>query len=131
MARQVGQTIGQAVAEAVMPGVIAAVGDRDRVLQERAAGRLSVGGGQPARPGTMVWLASMTKPVTSAAALQLAGQLGLDPGQPAASILSAFGEPRDLEGRGGGLPRLRPPARQVTVCHLLTHTAAPFCNPRN
>jgi hypothetical protein len=85
VARQAGQAADQAVAQATAPGEIAAAGDRDRMLQERAAGRLSVGGGQPARPGTMVWLASMTKPITSSAALQLAGQRGLDPGQRRAS----------------------------------------------
>jgi CubicO group peptidase (beta-lactamase class C family) len=73
--------------------------------------------------------ASKTKPITSVAALQLVEQRGLDLGQPAASILPAFGEPRVLEGSGGGLPRLRPPTRQATVRHLLTHTAGPFCNP--
>jgi hypothetical protein len=43
MARQVGQVVDQAVAQATAPGVIAVAGDR-----------LSSGGGQPARPGTMV-----------------------------------------------------------------------------
>jgi hypothetical protein len=52
MAWQVGQTIDQAVAQATTPGVIAAAGDRDRVPQERAAGRTSLGGGLPARPGS-------------------------------------------------------------------------------
>lgn len=42
----------------------------------------------------MGWPASTTKPITSLAALQLVGQPGLDPGQPAASILSALGELR-------------------------------------
>jgi methyl acetate hydrolase len=129
MARQADQPAGQAPAEAIAPGMIASAGDRDRVLQERAAGRLSLGGGQPARPGTMVWLAPMTKPITSIAALPPAGQRGLDPGQPAVSILPAFREPRVSGGSGGGRPRLRPPARQATVRHLRTHTAAPFCNP--
>jgi hypothetical protein len=50
MAQQVGQTIGQGVADAIVPGVIAAAGDRDRVQSERAAGRVSVDGGQPPRP---------------------------------------------------------------------------------
>jgi hypothetical protein len=34
MARQAGQTIDQAIAKAIVPGVIAAAGDRDRVLYE-------------------------------------------------------------------------------------------------
>jgi CubicO group peptidase (beta-lactamase class C family) len=94
MVRQAGQSADQAAAEAIAPGMIAAVGDRDRGLQEGAAGRLSLGGGQPARPGTMAWRAPMTKPITSIAALPLAGQRGLDPGQSVASILPAFREPR-------------------------------------
>lgn len=77
----------------------------------------------------MVWLASATKPITSVAALPLVEQGGLDPGQPAASILPAFGKPRVPGGSGGGLPRPRPPARQATVRHPLTHTAGSFCNP--
>jgi hypothetical protein len=108
MARQVGQAVDQAVAQATAPGVIAVAGDRDRMLQERAAGRLSSGGGQPARPGTMVWPAPMTRPITSIAALQLAGQPGLDPGQPAASIPPAVAEPRVPGGSGGGLPEAAP-----------------------
>jgi thioredoxin reductase (NADPH) len=38
MARQLDQTIDLAVAEAIVPGVIEAAGDRDRVRYERAAG---------------------------------------------------------------------------------------------
>jgi hypothetical protein len=37
MARQAGQTIDPAVADAIVPGVIAASGDRDRVLYKRRA----------------------------------------------------------------------------------------------
>jgi CubicO group peptidase (beta-lactamase class C family) len=78
----------------------------------------------------MAWRTPVTKPSTSLAALRLTGQRGLDPGQPAASILPAVGELRVPGGSGSGLPRLRPPARQATVRHLLTHTAGPFCNPQ-
>ena len=130
MARQAGQAVNQAEAEAIAPGVIAAAADRNRGLQKRAARRLSLGGGQPARPGTMVWPAPATKPITSLAALQLAGQRGLDPGQPAASILSALGDygspgirrqPAEAAPAGAAGDRSPP----------LTHTAGPFCNPGN
>lgn len=123
MTGRLDQTIDRAVAASILPGAIVAVGTRDRVLYERAAGRLSVGGGEPARPDTMVWLASMTKAITSVAALQLVERRSLQLEQPVASILPAFGELEVLEGFDGDRPRLRPPARQATVCHLLTHTA--------
>ncbi len=90
MAWQAGQAVNQAEAEAIASGVVAVAGDRNRGLQKRAPRRLSLGGGQPVRPGTMVWPASATKPIIRLAALQS----GLDPGQPAASILSALGDYR-------------------------------------
>jgi CubicO group peptidase (beta-lactamase class C family) len=125
MARQAGQAPDPAVAQATAPGMIAAAGDRDRMLQERAARRLNVGGGQPARPGTMVWLAWMTKPGTSIAALRLAGQRGLDPGQRPPSRRPS--ENHRSWGIRRGLPKAAQPARQATVRHLLTHTAGPSC----
>src|SRR5918996_5903701 len=123
MTGRIDQTIDRAVAASIVPGAVAVVGDHDRVLYERSVGRLSVDGFEPARTDTMVWFASMAKPITSVAALQLVerGNLGLD--QPVASALPAFGALRVLEGFDGDRPRLRAPARQATVRHLLTHTA--------
>jgi methyl acetate hydrolase len=117
------ELLEQAVTEEVMPGVIVAVGDPDGVLYEGAFGRLSVEGEEPARPDTIIWLASMTKPIVSVAALQLIEQGGLELEQLVADVLPAFGELQVLEGFDGDAPRLRPPARQATIRHLLTHTS--------
>jgi methyl acetate hydrolase len=117
------ELLEQAVTEGVVPGVIAAVGDPDGVLYEGAFGRLSVEGEEPARPSTMIWIASMTKPIVSVAALQLVEQGGLELEQPVADVLPAFGELQVLEGFDGAAPRLRAPARQATIRHLLTHTS--------
>jgi CubicO group peptidase (beta-lactamase class C family) len=111
-----------AVAEAVVPGVVAVVGDRDGTLYEGAV---------RAQPDTMFYIASMTKALTSVAALQLIerGELELD--QSVADVLPAFGELQVLEGFDGDEPRLRPPARQATIRHLFTHTSGAgywFCN---
>jgi CubicO group peptidase (beta-lactamase class C family) len=99
------------------------VGNRDRVLYEGAFGWLSVDGNVPARPETMVWIASMTKAITSVAALRLIDQGSLALEQPVAGILPAFGGLPVLEGFDGDAPRLRPPTRQATIRNLLTHTA--------
>jgi len=64
-----------------------------RVAARHLPAQLLLSGGLPARHQPHQWLTE---------------QRGLDPGQPAASIPSAFREPRILEGSGGGLPRLRP-----------------------
>jgi len=112
-----------AVAQGALPGVIAVVGDRDGTVYERAIGLLSVDGGRPCRLDTMLALASLTKAITSVAALQLIEQdrLGLD--QPVASLLPDFGTLQVLDGFDGDTPRLRAPASQATIRQLLTHTS--------
>jgi hypothetical protein len=73
--------------------------------------RLGVGEGigrVTARHGSAQLLLSGGLPARHQPHHQLTEQRGLDPGQPAASIPSAFREPRILVGSGGGLPRLRP-----------------------
>jgi CubicO group peptidase (beta-lactamase class C family) len=113
-----------AVDRGAVPGVAAVVVGRDGVLYEGAAGVLRTGGGERVDGSTMFRYASMTKPITSVAALQLveSGRLALD--QTVASVLPAFGDLEVLEGfDDDGRPRLRPPARQATVGQLLNHTA--------
>jgi methyl acetate hydrolase len=115
--------LGRAVDDGVVPGVAAVVGDRDGVLYEGAFGALSVDGGASAGPDTMFWLASMTKPLVSVAALQLIERHELELEQPVAEILPAFGALQVLDGFDGDTPRLRAPERQATIRQLLTHTA--------
>ena len=75
-------------------------------------------------PDTVVWIASMTKAVTTAAALQQvdAGKLALD--APIGETVPALAEPKVLEGFGAdGAPKLRPARKPITLRHLITHTA--------
>jgi CubicO group peptidase (beta-lactamase class C family) len=70
------------------------------------------------------WLASMTKALTSVAALQLVerGQLSLD--APLGGLLPQLAELQILEGfDAGGRPVLRPARTPVTLRHLLSHTS--------
>jgi CubicO group peptidase (beta-lactamase class C family) len=84
---------------------------------ERAAG-------QAMTLDSVFWIASMTKAVTTAAAMQMveAGKLSLD--EPAGEILPELKTPPVLEGfDSDGSPRLRPAKAPVTLRRLLTHTA--------
>jgi methyl acetate hydrolase len=106
-----------------VPGVVAVVADQDDTVYEQAFGRLSVDGEAPAQTDSMMAIMSMTKAIASVAALQLIEQGSLELEQPVADVLPAFGELQVLEGFDGETARLRPPARQATIRHLLTHTS--------
>src|SRR5262249_24782834 len=73
---------------------------------------------------TIFRLASMTKAVTSVAAMQLVEQGKLQLDQPIGNVLPELAAPQVLEGFDeSGTPRLRPAKRPITLRHLLTHTA--------
>ena len=113
-----------AVESGAVPGVVAMATDRNGTLYEGGFGKRVLG--QPAEmtPDTVVWIASMTKAITGTAAMQLVerGKLSLD--APAKAVIPYLGEVQVLEGFDAqGQPRLRPPRRDLTLRHLLTHTA--------
>ena len=107
-----------------VPGVVAMATDRDTVIYEGAFGKRVHGQSEPMTLDTVVWIASMTKAITSAGAMQLVEQGKLDLDAPAAAVVPDIGAAQVLEGfDAGGQPKLRAPRRPITLRHLLTHTA--------
>jgi methyl acetate hydrolase len=107
-----------------VPGVIATVGTTEGVLYEGAFGQRSMATDVPMTTDTVVWLASMTKAITGAVAMQQVerGQLSLD--APAGEVCPYLTEVQVLDGfTSDGEPMLRPPKRPVTLRHLLAHSA--------
>jgi len=114
----------QATDSAAVPGVVALAASREGLLYEGAFGKRSLPDGAPMTLDTVFWIASMTKAVTSVAALQLVerGKLALD--APLAELLPYLGEAQVLDGfAADGTPMLRPARTKITLRHLLTHTA--------
>ena len=115
--------LSEAVAEGAVPGVVAGVTSAEDDLYLGGFGERVLGGGEEMTPDTVGWIASMTKAVTGAAAMQLVEQGRLDLDSPAASVIPYLGEVGVLEGfDDDGEPRTRPPQRAITLRHLLTHT---------
>jgi CubicO group peptidase (beta-lactamase class C family) len=113
-----------AVDSGAVVGVAAAAGNAAGMLYQGAAGLRAAGGTAPMTPDTVGWIASMTKALTSVAALQQveAGRLALD--APIAEVLPELAQPQVLEGfAADGTARLRPATRPITLRHLLTHTS--------
>jgi CubicO group peptidase (beta-lactamase class C family) len=98
-----------AVEQRRVPGVVAIVATADAVAYQGAYG---------IKKDAIFAIASMTKPVTSVAVMQLveAGKVKLD--VPAATYLPELAAVQVLEGGA-----LRAPKGPITVRHLLTHTS--------
>jgi methyl acetate hydrolase len=107
-----------------VPGVVAMACDRNGSLYEGAFGVRERGKPQPMAVDTVMWIASMTKALTGAAAMQLVEQGKLDLDKPGGSWMPELAEVQVLEGfDDAGKPKLRPPKAPVTLRQLLTHTA--------
>jgi methyl acetate hydrolase len=106
------------------PGVVAMATDRNANFYEGAAGTRQLGATQPMTTDSVMLLASCTKAVTGVAVMQLVeeGRASLD--DPAKKYVPEIGECRVLIGfEADGTPRLRPPARDITLRHLMLHTS--------
>ena len=108
-----------------VPGVVALVTDRERVLYRGAFGVADVATGRPLASDALFRIASMTKPVTSVALMQLVeqGRIALD--DPAEKYLPELKGLQVLASfdPANGAYTLRPPAGPPTVKHFLTHTS--------
>jgi methyl acetate hydrolase len=116
--------LADAITRQAVAGVTAAAADANGILYDDAFGRRSLS--EPARmtTDTVFRIASMTKAITGAAAMQLVeqGKLALD--QPAGEILPFLARPQVLLGFDDkGNPILRAARGTVTLRNLLTHTA--------
>jgi CubicO group peptidase (beta-lactamase class C family) len=116
--------IKSAIAAGDVPGAIAAVTSSEKVLYEGAFGERVLGQGAPMTMDTVVWLASMTKPIVGAAAMKLVEQNKLSLDEPVSKWLPQLGNVKVLAGWDAqGQAILRAPKSAITLRHLLTHTA--------
>ncbi len=108
-----------------IPGIVILSATDKRVIHQGAFGKRSLApGGADMTMDSVFWIASMTKAITSTAAMQQVeqGKLSLD--QPISGVLPELADVQVLEGFDqSGAPKLRPAKRPITLRQLLTHTA--------
>jgi methyl acetate hydrolase len=108
-----------------VPGVVVAVVDKNGVLYNEAFGRSSTLRNTPMAKDTIFNVASMTKPVTSAAIMMLVdeGKLKLD--DDVAKYLPRWKDPLVISrfNEADASYETRPARRPITIRHLLTHTS--------
>src|SRR5262245_30756373 len=121
---QIDAVLRQAADTKEVPGVVAMASTDKGVLYEGAYGLRAIDQSPAMTLDTVFRIASMTKAITSVAAMQLVEQGKLKLEEPVPNIDPGLGSPQVLERfDDAGVAKLRPAKRPITLRHLLTHTA--------
>jgi methyl acetate hydrolase len=118
------ETLRTGIATRNIPAVAAAAATATETFYSGAFGKRDGSSGMDVRPDSIFAIASMTKAITTTAAMQLVerGIIQLD--EPASKHLPVLAQARVLHGYdASGQPMLRPPKKPITLRHLLTHTS--------
>ncbi len=106
-----------------LPGWLVSVSRAGRIVHLSTYGRRDLESDLPVTTDTLWRWYSMTKPVTSVAAMMLYEEGALQLTDPVSDFIPSFAELRTYEGGSDVRPALVPALRTPTVWHLLTHTA--------
>ena len=106
------------VADGELVGMTAMIARRGRVVLEHATGTLDLETGAPMRSDSLIRIYSMTKPITSAAALVLVDDGRLDIDEPVTRFFPEWNGQTAYEG-----DEIVPVDPPVTAKHLLLHTS--------
>jgi methyl acetate hydrolase len=107
-----------------IPAVTAIVANPDRVLYSSAFGKRDTASGIDVTPDSLFRIASMTKAITTTAAMQMVEQGKATLDEPVSKHLPVLGTLPVLDGfDSAGKPMLRPQKKDIALKHLLTHTS--------
>jgi CubicO group peptidase (beta-lactamase class C family) len=103
-----------------MAGAVIAVARKGKVVMFDAVGESEAGSGKPMKTNAIVRIFSMTKPITTVAAMMLVeeGKIGLD--DPVSKYLPEFKDRRVHTGKGDETVEAK---REITVRDLMRHTS--------
>lgn len=106
-----------------LSGIVALIAREEQAVYFERFGQMSRETGMPMQSDTIFRIASMTKPVTSVAAMTLweEGRFQLD--DPVSRYIPELGSMKVLQDGNGAVNNLVEPERQMTVRDLLRHTS--------
>ena len=121
---KIDETLSSGIVRRKIPAAVGIVATDNKVLYQGAFGTRDESG-TPIRMDSIFGIASMTKPITTVAALQLVEQGKLQLEEPVSKYLPQLKNMEVLEGFDSttGKPSLRPALKPITFKHLLTHTS--------
>jgi len=124
-AAEIDAILQRAVQQGTIPGVVAMVTNKDRIIYEGAFGLMDVGNKKPMSKDTIFRIASMTKPVTSVAVMMLVeqGKLSLD--DPVSKYLPSFKDREIIAtfNAADATFTTQKASKEVLIRHLLTNTS--------
>ncbi|HEY0537685.1 MAG TPA: serine hydrolase domain-containing protein [Actinoallomurus sp.] len=106
-----------------LPGWLALVSRHGEIAHLSAYGSRDLASGAPVETDTLFRIYSMSKPVTSVAAMTLYEEGAFELTDPIARFIPSFGDMRVYEQGPAARPITRPAAEPIRIWHLLTHTA--------
>ncbi|MFN3312777.1 MAG: serine hydrolase domain-containing protein [Hyphomonas sp.] len=93
------------------------------IAHESYTGATEIGGREPIGPDTIFRMYSMTKPITTLAAMMLVEECKLRLDHPVSRYIPEYKNAMVWDGGTAGVPKLRKPDREMTILDLATHTS--------
>jgi CubicO group peptidase (beta-lactamase class C family) len=106
-----------------LPGWLITVSRRGQLAHVSCYGSRDLEAGLPVEPDTLWRIYSMTKPVTSVAAMMLYEEGAFELSDPVSAFIPAFADVRVFAGGSDQRQVTVPATEPVRIWHLLTHTA--------
>jgi CubicO group peptidase (beta-lactamase class C family) len=106
-----------------LAGWLVTVSRHGKLAHVSAYGARDIEAGQPVESDTLWRIYSMTKPVTSVAAMMLYEEGGFELTDPVSTYIPSFGSVRVFAGGSDIKPVTIPATEPVRIWHLLTHTS--------
>jgi CubicO group peptidase (beta-lactamase class C family) len=114
---------GRYVDEGKLSGLLIAVSRHGKLAHVVTRGSRDLAAGLPVEADTLWRIFSMTKPVTSVAAMMLCEEGGFELTDPVSKYIPAFADVRVFAGGSDQRPVTVPAMEPVRIWHLLTHTS--------
>jgi CubicO group peptidase (beta-lactamase class C family) len=121
--RRIDRRLGRYVDEGLLAGWLVAVSRHGRLAHVSCYGSRDLEAGLPVEPDTLWRIYSMTKPVTSVAAMMLYEEGAFELTDPVSAFIPSFADVRVYSGGPDRRPVTVPAVEPVRIWHLLTHTA--------
>src|SRR3954469_25046561 len=106
-----------------LPGWLTLVARAGRIVHLSTYGQADIDAGAPVEVDTLFRIYSMTKPITSVAAMMLYEEGALELKDPVSTFIPSLADAKFYRSGSAVTPGLEPQTEPMRIWHLLTHTS--------